>query len=138
MLNSKNKFTCKYRIYWEDTDAGGVVYYANYLKFFERARTELLRELNISQSKLSAEENLAFMVKKCEIDYKSSAKLDDLISVSAEVINISNATIEMFQEITLNEKIISVLKVQVVCVDTKKFKPARIPLNIKQAFKTTI
>ncbi len=71
----------KYRIYYEDTDAGGVVYYANYLKFFERGRTEYIRSLGISQMNLREKEGIGFVVKTCEIDYKSSAKLDDLIRV---------------------------------------------------------
>jgi tol-pal system-associated acyl-CoA thioesterase len=76
-----NNFFATYRIYFEDTDAGGVVYYANYLKFFERARTDFLRALNISQSELAAMENLIFVVRKCQIEYISPAKLDDLVKV---------------------------------------------------------
>ena len=72
LLNNFN-----YRVYYEDTDCGGVVYYANYLKFFERARTDFLRLLGISQSELVTKENLIFVVKRCEIDYIFSAKLDD-------------------------------------------------------------
>ena len=74
-----------YRVYYEDTDAGGVVYYANYLKFFERARTDFLRTLGISQSDLATKEGLVFVVRKCVIDYISPAKLDNILEVSVEV-----------------------------------------------------
>ena len=75
-----NKFN--YRIYFEDTDAGGIVYYANYLKFYERARTDFLRARGISQQKLAKEENIGFVVRRCEIEYISPAILDNEIEVS--------------------------------------------------------
>ena len=81
-----------YRIYYEDTDAGGVVYYANYLKFFERARTDFLRTLEISQSDLAQKENLVFVVRKCEIDYLTPARLDDLVNVSVKIKEITSST----------------------------------------------
>ena len=80
-MQKLNNFSTKYRVYYEDTDAGGVVYYANYLKFFERARTDFLRALNISQNELLQSEKLIFVVRRCEIDYVSPAKLDDLVEV---------------------------------------------------------
>jgi acyl-CoA thioester hydrolase len=124
-----------YRIYYEDTDAGGVVYYANYLKFFERARTDFLRARNISQSELSEKENLLFVVRKCEIEYLVSAKLDDLIEVSVEVKNISAASILMYQEIKKSSQLLSRLNVEIVCIDSVSFKPKKIPLNIKASFE---
>ena len=123
--------TFPYRIYYEDTDAGGVVYYANYLKFFERARTDFLRVLKISQSELAAKENLIFVVKRCEIDYISPAKLDDLIEVSVEVTEVRPASIVMQQEIKKSDKILSRLKVEIVCVAADNFKPNKIPQLIK-------
>ena len=127
--NILNKFS--YRIYYEDTDAGGVVYYANYLKFYERARTDFLRKKDINQSLLLTEKNLCFVVKKCEIDYISPAKLDDLIEVSVEIEEISAATIIMNQIIFRNRKILSKLKVVIVCVNSNSFKPLRISEEIK-------
>ncbi|MES2961640.1 MAG: tol-pal system-associated acyl-CoA thioesterase [Pseudomonadota bacterium] len=127
-----NNFT--YRIYYEDTDAGGVVYYANYLKFFERARTDFLRHLNISQSELAAKENLVFVVRKCQIEYISPAKLDDLVEVSVTVKEIHAASIVMQQEIKRSDKILSSLNVEIVCVAADNFRPKKIPTNIKNLF----
>ena len=124
-----NKFS--YRIYYEDTDAGGVVYYANYLKFFERARTDFLRELGINQSQLLQEQSVCFVVRKCEIEYIFPAKLDDMILVDVEIVNVSATTITMNQKIHRDNKILSSLKVEIVCVDSKSFKPRRISEEIK-------
>ena len=129
----QNQFS--YRVYYEDTDAGGVVYYANYLKFFERARTDFLRSLGISQSELIAKENLIFVVRKCEIEYLFSAKLDDEIAVDVEVKEVRNASILMQQKITKSEKILSRLNVEIVCVNSNNFKPKKIPENLKNCFK---
>ena len=125
-----NKFTTQYRIYYEDTDAGGVVYYANYLKFFERARTDFLRSLTISQSDLISSHNLAFVVRKCDIDYLSPAKLDDMIDVTVSVTEIRNASIVMDQTITIGDIILSKLKVKIACVNVTDFRPIKIPENI--------
>ncbi|MBU6140256.1 MAG: tol-pal system-associated acyl-CoA thioesterase [Proteobacteria bacterium] len=127
-----NKFS--YRIYYEDTDAGGVVYYANYLKFFERARTDFLRALGISQSDLVNKENLVFVVRKCAIEYVSPAKLDDVLEVSVAIKNISAASILMQQEATKSGVTSSRLEVEIVCVDRVSFKPKKIPQEIKLLF----
>jgi len=124
-----------YRVYYEDTDAGGVVYYANYLKFFERARTDFLRTLGISQSDLATKEGLIFVVRKCVIDYISPAKLDDILEVSVEVKNISAATILMRQEATKFGVILSRLEVEIVCVDSLSFKPKKIPKTISELLR---
>lgn len=130
MLKSNN-FSATYRIYYEDTDAGGVVYYANYLKFFERARTDFLRSLGISQSNLAEVENLVFVVKRCEIEYISPAKLDDLIDVSVEIKELRGASIVMEQIITMESKMIASLTVVVVCVGNNDFKTKKIPFDIR-------
>ncbi len=124
-----------YRVYYEDTDAGGVVYYANYLKFFERARTDFLRTLGISQSDLATKEGLVFVVRKCVIDYISPAKLDNILEVSVEVKNISAATILMRQEATKFGVISSRLEVEIVCVDSLSFKPKKIPKTISELLR---
>lgn len=122
-----NNFSAKYRIYYEDTDAGGVVYYANYLKFFERARTDFLRALGISQSELSQKESLVFVVRKCEIEYVFPARLDDEIEVSVEVKEVRPASILMAQKMTKSEKILSTLNIKIACINSKNFKPEKIP-----------
>lgn len=128
-----NKFSAKYRVYYEDTDAGGIVYYANYLKFFERARTDFLRNLNIVQSELAATENVIFVVRKCEIEYLTPARMDDLIEVFVEVKKINPASIVMFQEIKKSDKLVSTLTVQIACVSADKIQPTKIPSNISEA-----
>lgn len=129
-----NNFSAQYRIYYEDTDAGGVVYYANYLKFFERARTDFLRALNISQSDLATKENLVFVVRRCEINYLTPARLDDLIDVLVFVKEIHAASIVMQQEIKIGDKVLSRLNVEIVCVAADNFRPKKIPENIKNLF----
>lgn len=124
-----NKFS--YRIYYEDTDAGGVVYYANYLKFFERARTDYLRALGIDQSQLLDKKKCCFVVRRCEIDYIKSAKLDDLIEVDVVISTLNGATIVMDQTICKNNTVLSKLKVDIIFVNAENFRPKRIGDDLK-------
>jgi acyl-CoA thioester hydrolase len=121
----------EYKIYYEDTDSGGVVYYANYLKFLERSRTDLLSSVAISQIELG-KSNIFFVVKKCEIEYISSAKLEDIISVSTKISKIGKASIEFFQEIFIKEKKIVNANIKIACVthSNTTFKPIIIPSDI--------
>ncbi|MFQ1021838.1 tol-pal system-associated acyl-CoA thioesterase [Avibacterium paragallinarum] len=123
------------RVYYEDTDAGGVVYHARYLHFFERARTEYLRQLGFSQQHLLNELNYAFVVKTMQIDYRLAAKLDDLLMVETTVSGIKGATILFSQQIKRDNVVICTAEVKVACVDLSKMKPAAIPEEIKAAFK---
>ncbi|MFQ1014039.1 tol-pal system-associated acyl-CoA thioesterase [Avibacterium paragallinarum] len=123
------------RVYYEDTDAGGVVYHARYLHFFERARTEYLRQLGFSQQHLLNERNYAFVVKTMQIDYRLAAKLDDLLMVETKVSGIKGATILFSQQIKRDNVVICTAEVKVACVDLSKMKPAAIPEEIKAAFK---
>ncbi|AZI14904.1 tol-pal system-associated acyl-CoA thioesterase [Avibacterium paragallinarum] len=123
------------RVYYEDTDAGGVVYHARYLHFFERARTEYLRQLGFSQQHLLNERNYAFVVKTMQIDYRLAAKLDDLLMVETTVSGIKGATILFSQQIKRDNVVICTAEVKVACVDLSKMKPAAIPEEIKAAFK---
>jgi len=124
-------FSAQYRVYYEDTDAGGVMYYANYLKFFERARTDFLRHLGISQHELIATEKTAFAVRRCELDYLRPAKLDDLVEVAVVVEKISAASIVMLQEMRKAEDVLARLKVEIVCVDVVSFKPKKIANQLR-------
>lgn len=121
----------KYRVYWEDTDAQGVVYYANYLKFAERARTEFLRHLNLVQTELKEKEKLFFVVRKCEIEYFKSAKLDDIIEVSVRVSEVRNSSLEIIQICKKDSEELTALKVQIVCIETDTMRPKKIPQFIK-------
>lgn len=121
----------KYRIYFEDTDAGGIVYYANYLKFYERARTDFLRAKGISQQKLAKEEKVGFVVRRCEIEYISPAILDNEIEVSVEIKEFSFTIIKIYQEIKIDKKILSTLNVDLACINLEKLKPNKISQNLK-------
>ncbi|MFZ7217268.1 tol-pal system-associated acyl-CoA thioesterase [Avibacterium avium] len=128
------RFSLPIRVYYEDTDAGGVVYHARYLHFFERARTDYLRELGFSQQALLDEHNLVFVVKTMQIDYRLAAKLDDLLTVETQVSRIKGATILFSQQIKRNDVLICTAEVKVACVDLTKMKPVAIPQEIKAAF----
>ena len=129
LMNLMNNF--KYRIYFEDTDAGGIVYYANYLKFYERARTDFLRAKGISQQKLAKEENIGFVVRRCEIEYLSPAILDDEIAVSVVIKEFSFTVIKIYQEIKIDKKILSTMNVDLACINLQKLKPHKISQNLK-------
>ncbi|MFZ7175293.1 tol-pal system-associated acyl-CoA thioesterase [[Pasteurella] aerogenes] len=130
-----NIFTYPIRVYYEDTDAGGVVYHASYLHFFERARTEYLRQLGFSQQILLAEMQLAFVVKTMEIDYCYPARLDDLLLVETLVEEVKGVTIRFVQTLKRNETILCKSAVKVACVDLGKMKPVAIPAGIKAEFQ---
>ncbi|AAP96530.1 tol-pal system-associated acyl-CoA thioesterase [[Haemophilus] ducreyi] len=122
------------RVYYEDTDAGGVVYHANYLCFFERARTEFLRKVGFSQQRLLADSH-AFVVKNLYIDYKMAARLDDLLNVETIVTELKKATI-IFKQILWREDIcLSEAIVTVASVDLSKMKPLAIPKDIYQGLQ---
>ncbi|MGB5447004.1 MAG: tol-pal system-associated acyl-CoA thioesterase [Psychromonas sp.] len=122
--------TLAIRIYYEDTDAGGVVYYANYLKFFERGRTEFLREFNIEQDIL-LENNIAFVVRKVNIDYIKSARFNELISVKTTITNRRKASLSFKQEIFHeNGELLCQADTLIACVNLQKMKPTAIPAEI--------
>ncbi|OCG19983.1 MULTISPECIES: tol-pal system-associated acyl-CoA thioesterase [unclassified Gilliamella] len=121
------QFDWNARVYYEDTDAGGVVYHARYLAFFERARTEILRQLNISQQKL-LQEGIAFVVKKMDISYHFPARLDDMLIISSKVDQVRKASIIFKQTIfNQNKQVISTADVLIACVDITKMKPCGLP-----------
>lgn len=128
--------TSTFRIYYEDTDSGGVVYYANYLKFAERARTETLRNRGINQSTLAQEHGILFVVRRANLDLFSPARLDDIIEVKTNITEISGASIRMLQNITCADKKIASVDVLVVCIN-QNFKPMRLPDNIRNLLKTS-
>jgi len=125
----------KLRIYYEDTDAGGIVYYANYLKFFERARTEWLREIGVNQE-VFLQQKLGFVVRHVEMNNLASAKLDDLLEVHSSIIKLKRASLIFQQQITNQSKqVLCTAKVRIACVDFSQNKPCAIPELILGAFK---
>lgn len=133
MQKSAN-FSSKYRVYYEDTDSGGVVYYANYLKFFERCRTDFLRSHSINQKELAQKEGLLFVVRKCNIEYLLPAKLDDMVEVSLSIKEVRAASILLHQKIILNGVILAHCAVEIVSVSTGDFKPKKISNEIRNIF----
>ncbi|MCQ4346867.1 tol-pal system-associated acyl-CoA thioesterase [Pseudomonas stutzeri] len=123
------------RVYYEDTDAGGVVYYVNYLKFMERARTEWLRALGLAQSQLAAE-NLLFVVHSVEARYLAPARLDDALEVSAEVTELNRASLVFRQRVRRprDSALLCDGRITVACVRADSFKPRAIPEALRAAF----
>jgi len=123
------------RIYYEDTDAGGIVYHANYLKFCERARTEWLRELGATQS-FFLEQNIGLVVRRIEMDNMASAKLDDLLTVTSWISELKRASFAFTQQVfDQQNKLICSLVVKIACVNLKLTKPCAIPEIILGALK---
>ena len=118
------------RVYYEDTDAGGIVYHTSYLRFAERGRTEYLRELGIEQSKLLAEQGVAFAVRECHVTFLSPAHLDDWLNVKTCVEKISGAKLCMSQKILLNDKELVTLDLTIACIN-QKGRAVRLPKEIK-------
>ena len=127
-------FFHKLKVYYEDTDSGGVVYYANYLKFLERARTEALFSIGFSNKKIQEEFNALIIVKSCNIEYKKSAFLEDELTIRSFVKSITKTSFFMNQIITKDEKIIVKAQVHLVFID-KNGKPIKIPEDIYSKFK---
>ena len=117
------------RIYYEDTDSGGVVYYANYLKFMERARTEWLRSLSIEQDELKQQSDVLFAVRKVAIDYKIAARFNDSLLVTTKITKVSGASIELRQTITKESEstVICEADIKIVSVNATKFTPCALP-----------
>ena len=119
------------KIYYEDTDAGGVVYYANYLKFLERARSEAIYSLGLSNKEILEKEGVIIIVKSCSIEYKKPAKFEDEIEIFSSIIEVKNSSFKMHQVIKRKFDIISKADVVLVTVN-KKGKPVRIPILLKK------
>ena len=127
-------FFHKLKVYYEDTDSGGVVYYANYLKFLERARTEALYSIGYSNKKVKDDFDALIIVKACNIEYKKSAHLEDELNIRSFVKSITKTSFFMNQIITRNEDTIVEAQVHLVFVD-QKGKPIKIPDEIYSKFK---
>ena len=135
----KAPFTFPIRIYWEDTDAGGIVFYANYLKFFERARTEWLRSLGVEQQSFKDKSGGMFVVSETQIKYFSPARLDDLLEVTAQTSETGRASLVLSQQAwhTVNGQrtLLAEGTIRIGWVDTQTMKPGRIPAQILEALQ---
>ena len=134
-----SQFVFPIRIYWEDTDAGGIVFYANYLKFFERARTEWLRSLGIAQQSLKESSGGMFVVSETQIKYHSPARLDDMLEVTARTAEAGRASLVLEQQawLTVNgeRKLLAEGTIRIGWVDSNTLKPGRIPAAILEALQ---
>ncbi|WP_334127657.1 tol-pal system-associated acyl-CoA thioesterase [Sneathiella sp.] len=125
-------------VYWEDTDAGGIVYYANYLKFTERARTDMLRGLGINQQRMLTEEGGAhFVVRACEIEYLRSARMEDELDVVTEITDVRGASLRMKQDIYCDGERLVTTKVRIACLDAEG-RPQRLSSAINEKFNATL
>ena len=129
------KFIWPVRVYYEDTDAGGVVFYANYLKFFERARTEMLRAMGYEQDELTANEGVIFVVRSVQVDYLSPARFNELLQVSAEVSLAKKASLTFDQVITRGDDVLCEGVIRIACLDAQTMRPKAIPETLFRAIK---
>jgi tol-pal system-associated acyl-CoA thioesterase len=127
------EFSWRTRVYWEDTDGGGVVYYANYLKFMERARTEWLRAQGHAQSQLAESEGYVFMVVEAHVNYRKPAKLDDELDVTCVPMPEGRASLRFKQTMRRGDVTIADGEVRVACVDAKTHRPRALPEFVKAA-----
>ena len=129
------KFIWPVRVYYEDTDAGGVVFYANYLKFFERARTEMLRAMGYEQDELTVKEGIIFAVRSVQVDYLSPARFNELLQVSAEVTLAKKASLTFEQLITRGDVVLCKSIIRIACLDANTMRPKAIPENLLEQLK---
>ena len=131
----KKKFIWQIRVYYEDTDAGGVVFYANYLKFYERTRTEMLRAMGYEQDKLISLEKVIFVVRSVKVDYLKPAKFNEMLQVSAIVDSVGPASVTFAQDINCGEKLLNQAHIKIACLDTETMRPKIIPEKLLEQFK---
>ena len=124
------EFKSNFKVYYEDTDSGGVVYYANYLKFLERARTDAITSLDFSNNKLINKFGIYIIVKSCNLNFLKPAKLEDNINIISKVLEVKNASIRMKQNIFVNDKMILESEIMLASVN-KEGKPTKLPDEFK-------
>jgi acyl-CoA thioester hydrolase len=134
MISNKG-FNWPIRVYYEDTDAGGVVFYANYLKFFERARTEMLRALGYEQDQLIADEGIIFVVRSVQVDYLSPARFNEQLQVSANVSFAKKASLTFEQQVKRGEDVLCQGIIRIACLDAKTMRPKAIPEHLLEQIK---
>ena len=133
--NDPQIFDWPIRVYYEDTDAGGIVFYANYLKFFERARTEWLRACGIDQHKLIESDGVVFVVKRTAVDYSAPARLDDVVRVASRIERLGRASVDFHQEAWRDGVLLAAGDIRVASVDHSSFRPTGIPKAVLEGLK---
>ncbi|CAE6822887.1 tol-pal system-associated acyl-CoA thioesterase [Paraburkholderia domus] len=139
MLTSQSgteiSFTWPIRVYYEDTDAGGIVFYANYLKFFERARTEWLRASGVGQNRLADDTDAIFIVRSTAVDYRAPARLDDVVKVVSRIERLGRASVDFAQEAWRDGTLLATGSIRLGCVDRIALRPAAIPPPVLAALR---
>jgi acyl-CoA thioester hydrolase len=128
-------FSLPVRVYFQDTDAGGVVYHANYLNFMERARTEWLRTYGHSNSGLMKEFGMVFVMRSVKLDYLKPALLDDLLEVTAQIKDIGRSRISLLQTVRRGDELLTEAEIHLVCVSLESFKPVPVPEVLREQWK---
>ncbi|WP_250472973.1 tol-pal system-associated acyl-CoA thioesterase [Caballeronia sp. GAFFF1] len=129
-MSNPSIFEWPIRVYYEDIDAGGIVFYANYLKFFERARTEWLRACGIDQQRLAESDGIVFVVKRTSVDYSAPARLDDVIRVVSHIERLGRASVDFHQEAWRDGVLLASGEIRVASVDRASIRPAGIPAAV--------
>ena len=132
-------FVWKVRVYWEDTDAGGVVYHSQYLNFFERARTEWLRAKGVHQAKIASEDNVLFAIRHMDINFVQAARLDDELEITVDNVDAGGVRMTFNQEMTRcsDRQQVATAKLTAVCLRADNFKPTRMPKWIRAEIRST-
>ena len=128
-----NIFHWPVRVYYEDTDAGGVVFYANYLKFYERARTEMIRAMGFEQDELISDQTVIFVVRSVQLDYLKPARFNEMLNVTASLSRVKSASLTFAQTITRNDELLNTATIRIACLDSDTLRPKLIPDALKQA-----
>ncbi|HFC54314.1 MAG TPA: tol-pal system-associated acyl-CoA thioesterase [Gammaproteobacteria bacterium] len=139
-LRNIGEFIWPVRVYYEDTDSGGVVYYANYLRFMERARTEWLRAMGFGQHALARGEGVIFAVRRAELDYRAPARFDDLLQVSVRTLRCGGASIDLSQSVVRDgeEGVLCSGRIRIACLDVHSFRPRAIPERLAEDIRKQI
>ena len=130
-----NEFIHKVKVYYEDTDAGGVVYYSNYLKFLERARTEMINSIGLSNKKLLEEHKTLIIVKSCNVEYLSPSKLEDTLQIHSSIESFNKASFVIIQNIKKDDNLILKAKLKLVTVN-REGKPIKVPSALEKKLLT--
>lgn len=133
MINTESRF--RYRVYWEHTDAGGVVYHSRYLNFLERARSDWLSAIGIRQTELREQQGLVFVVTRVEVDFRKPARLEDELQVGVCVQHCGHSRIDFVQTILRDGECLLDARVRAACVDVQRFVPARMPESVRAAIQ---
>lgn len=129
-MTRRKAFSWPVRVYYEDTDSGGVVYYANYLKFLERARTEWLRSRGFEQTELLRSHSVIFVVRAISLEYIKPAMFNDVLEVTVDLEEARRSQVVLIQSVRRGDAVLVQARVRLACVDSTSFKPARIPLAV--------